>query len=1089
MNSKLTGFILLFYIFTLCQTDSAESIKVRDGFEATLFAGPELADDIYSMTLDANGRVVVSGRGYIRILHDNDGDGRADKAIQFARLDRGTMGMLFDGSHLWTVANRALLRYEDANRDGRADGPPQQFLRLANGEHGAHAIRKGPDGWLYLVGGNDTGFSPSQFNSPQTPLSKIEGGAIIRFSPDGKAFEALSCGFRNPYDFDFNWRGDLFTYDSDTERTFYLPWYTPTRLYHAAIGGHHGWRMPGYKRSWARPGYYADTVPDLYKVGRGSPTGVAVYSHRLIPKEMHDGMFILDWTFGNVWFYPMQPANASYQTSPQLFISPVGTDGFAPSDIEVGREGELYISIGGRGTKGSVFRVVPTQKNRNRPNIPPSTATPLGSVLNAPQPLAEWSRAQWQPLAKQIGAGRLVEAALNVSRKTKARVRAIEVLTEMFNGLDAETAAQLAKDGSLDIRARTAWAISRFPEKNATKLLTRLALDSEDYVRVKALEAMLHILPIDPSESTKWLKELQQNFNQTSIRVRLVSARLASKLPEPEWQKIDLEKLTTQGEVTAATAAIWRKPDTKIHANVARKLLSLISINQDANLNLDILRTIILALGDYNLERPSRESFTGYEIPFSLTEHPGLAEAIAIQIAPLMDTLHPDLHREAGRLLAMVNAQQPELVVELLNTITPETDPVDDFHKLIVTAKLPSTFPDTDLPRLADALMSLDTKLQSRGTRPKLNWTMRFVDIAQAHVGKQPELAKQLIAHDNFPTGSHLAYARLLSGEERIAAARRYLSAMKTDPEFVCSIDLIDLLDSLPFDTILPVLRKQWANLSIRPAILQRLAKHSMTEDRSLFLDALLSRDNNLANTALAVLKRTPASKKPSDWSLLVRKLKRECGTKGKASTRKEIAALLSAWSGHAFSEVKEKSNQPADLFDAWQPVFNWFSEAHPTIATAAADTGLIDAAKWETTFAKVDWGSGDLSKGRQLFVNRACQGCHSDSGALGPSLSGAAKRFSPEDLFRAILFPNRDISPLYQFNEYRLRNGDVHVGRTAFYAADGVVLRTGAGIVRLNQAEIVSQQTSRRSIMPEGLLEGLNESDLADLYQHLKSL
>ena len=97
--------------------------------------------------------------------------------------------------------------------------------------------------------------------------------------------------------------------------------------------------------------------------------------------------------------------------------------------------------------------------------------------------------------------------------------------------------------------------------------------------------------------------------------------------------------------------------------------------------------------------------------------------------------------------------------------------------------------------------------------------------------------------------------------------------------------------------------------------------------------------------------------------------------------------------------------------------------------------------------------------------------------------------RFSPEDLFRAILFPNRDISPLYRFNEYRLRNGDVHVGRTAFYAADGVVLRTGAGIVRLDQAEIISQQASERSIMPEGLLEGLSERDLADLYQYLKSL
>jgi len=183
-------------------------------------------------------------------------------------------------------------------------------------------------------------------------------------------------------------------------------------------------------------------VPVLDKIGRGSPTGVAVYSHRLIPKEMQNGVFLLDWTFGNVWFYPLRPANASYQSPPQLFISPVGTDGFAPSDIEVGRDGEIYISIGGRGTKGSVFRVVPTPENRNHPNNrPPAMDTPLDKVLNAPQPLAEWSRARWQPLARQIGAGPFVEAALNPAHKTKPRVRAIEVLTEMFGGLEAETAA------------------------------------------------------------------------------------------------------------------------------------------------------------------------------------------------------------------------------------------------------------------------------------------------------------------------------------------------------------------------------------------------------------------------------------------------------------------------------------------------------------------------------------------------------------------------------------------------------------------------------------------------------------------------
>ena len=1086
----------IFRYFTLAlglalgQANAADSINVHDGFEATLYAGPDLADNIYSMTLDAKGRVVVSGPGYIRTLHDTDNDGRADKATQFAKLDRGTMGMLFDGPHLWAAANRALLRYDDADRDGKADGPPRQLLRLANGEHGAHAIRKGPDGWLYLVGGNDTGFTASQFNSPQTPLKETEGGAIIRFSPDGKTFEALSCGFRNPYDFDFNWRGDLFTYDSDTERTFYLPWYTPTRLYHVAISGHHGWRMPGYKGSWSRPGYYADTVPDLHKIGRGSPTGVAVYSHRLIPKEMQDGVFLLDWTFGNVWFYPLRTANGSYQSPQQLFISPVGTDGFAPSDIEVGLDGELYISIGGRGTKGSVFRVVPTEENRNRPNNrPPPMKSPLNAVLNAPQPLAEWSRARWLPLAKQVGAGHFVEAALNPTRKPKPRVRAIEVLTELFGGLDADTATKLATDGSADVRARTAWAISRFPRKNATPLLSRLAGDPEDYVRIKALEAMLRLLPNNPKHSAKWLKALQQNFNQPSIRVRLISARLASRLPEASWQKLNRSSPLTQGQVTAAIAAIWRKQETEIHAEVIQQLLPLIDIDQAASLNLDLVRTIILALGDYNLERPSRESFTGYEVPHSLAAHPGLAKAIATQVAPLMDSLHQDLHRESGRLLAMVNAEQPQLIGDLLDTISSNTDPVEDFHKLIVMAKLPSTLPNADLPKLVDALMGLDAKLQSQGTRPKLNWTMRFVDIAQAHADKQPGLAKRLIAHANFPIGSHLAYARTLKGNERLAAATRFLAVAKSNPAFVWSTDLINLLDSLPAETLSQVLRQQWSNLGLRPAILKRLAKRPAEKNRPLFLDALLSRDNNLANAALGALKQLTPSDRPGDWAPLIRKLRRECGPKGKAESRKAIAALLAKWSGRKFAEVNEKSNQPTDLIAAWQPVFTWFGEAHPELATTAADAGLIDAAKWESVLAKVSWESGDSAKGRQLFINRACQSCHADSGALGPSLNGAAKRFSPEDLFRAILFPNRDISPLYQFNEYRLRNGDVHVGRTAFYAADGVVLQTGAGIVRLDQAEIISQRTSERSIMPEGLLEGLTASDLADLYRYLKSL
>src|SRR5437660_12400011 len=74
-------------------------LRVPPGFEVTEFADSKLANDIFSMTLDAQGRVVVSGRGYIRILVDDDNDGRADRAIDFADGPKdGPQGLLWERS-------------------------------------------------------------------------------------------------------------------------------------------------------------------------------------------------------------------------------------------------------------------------------------------------------------------------------------------------------------------------------------------------------------------------------------------------------------------------------------------------------------------------------------------------------------------------------------------------------------------------------------------------------------------------------------------------------------------------------------------------------------------------------------------------------------------------------------------------------------------------------------------------------------------------------------------------------------------------------------------------------------------------------
>src|SRR2546421_2886012 len=119
----------------------APGLKVPPGFEVTEFAGPNLANDIYCMTLDPRGRVVVCGRGYIKILVDDDGDGKADRAIDFADSPKdGAMGLFWEGDSLYVTGDGGLRRVKTKDGD-HAAGPAELIRKLKTGsEHMAHAI-------------------------------------------------------------------------------------------------------------------------------------------------------------------------------------------------------------------------------------------------------------------------------------------------------------------------------------------------------------------------------------------------------------------------------------------------------------------------------------------------------------------------------------------------------------------------------------------------------------------------------------------------------------------------------------------------------------------------------------------------------------------------------------------------------------------------------------------------------------------------------------------------------------------------------------------------------------------------------------
>jgi putative membrane-bound dehydrogenase-like protein len=358
--------------------------RVPPGFEVTEFADSRLANDIFSIAIDPRGRVVVSGPGYIRILVDDDGDGKADRAIDFADGPKdGAQGLFWEGSSLYFTGDGGLRRYRAENGDGRARGPSELIRAMrTGGEHNAHSILRGPDGWLYVLCGNSTGIDKTFAQLPTSPIKNPVAGCVLRFSPDLRASEIIADGFRNAYRMDFNADGELFTFDSDNERCVSLPWYEATRFYHVMPGGHYGWQAPQRAETWRMPPYFCDIVGPIANLGRGSPTGVVCYRHTQFPAAYQGGFFLLDWTFGRVYFVSLQRAGATYTARKQIFLESIGDNGFAPTDAVVHpATGDLYISIGGRGTRGAVYRVrYPGGLKQGTANGTSTTAIPHRSL-------------------------------------------------------------------------------------------------------------------------------------------------------------------------------------------------------------------------------------------------------------------------------------------------------------------------------------------------------------------------------------------------------------------------------------------------------------------------------------------------------------------------------------------------------------------------------------------------------------------------------------------------------------------------------------------------------------------------------------
>ena len=277
----------------------------------------------FTETMDAPGYGKQSGQAGLHRLRDPKGDG------SFTTIDT--------------------LRTWDGHEGGHSD-------------HGIHEARVSPDGkHFYIINGN--GVVPPPDVSPNSPHrnyaddriipllgpqtnrlghEKAPGGTIARTTFDGKDLHLFAGGMRNALHFDWNADGEIFSFDSDMEPEFGVPWYRPVRVFWMPSGADLGYRG----NSGKYPTWYEDSLPPLVEIGLGSPVGVTFGYRTAFPAKYQKALYVADNNYGKIIAVHLKPSGSGYvATSWENFIWPKWLYGGTPrashnvTDMIVARDG------------------------------------------------------------------------------------------------------------------------------------------------------------------------------------------------------------------------------------------------------------------------------------------------------------------------------------------------------------------------------------------------------------------------------------------------------------------------------------------------------------------------------------------------------------------------------------------------------------------------------------------------------------------------------------------------------------------------------------------------------------------------------